>query len=112
MISDEERWQRRQRAANRRRQLRVRAIEYKGGRCEICRYDKSPAAFDFHHVNPLEKDFEISSAPASWDLVKRELDRCVLLCCRCHREVHDGLHPGFLVLEDRGPEDDDLGDEL
>ena len=43
----------------------------------------------------------------SWARIVRELDKCVLLCCRCHREVHDGMHPGYLVLEDRGRDEDD-----
>ena len=89
-------------AARRRKELRERAVAYKGGRCTICGYDKSAAAFDFHHIDPLEKDFSISERMTSWDAIVRELDKCVLLCCRCHREVHDGYHPGFLLLEDRG----------
>jgi hypothetical protein len=27
------------------------------------------------------------------------LDKCVLLCANHHREVHDGLHSGYLVIE-------------
>ena len=107
MTPDEVRWRRRQQAATRRRDLRAQAVAYKGGRCSICGYDKSTAAFDFHHLDPQEKDFEVSSAMTSWARIVRELDKCVLLCCRCHREVHDGMHPGYLVLEDRGRDEDD-----
>lgn len=57
-------------------------------------------AFDFHHPDPLEKDFTISEKMTSWKRIKPELDKCVLLCCRCHREVHDGLLPRFLVDHD------------
>jgi hypothetical protein len=84
-------WERRQAASRRRRELRERAVRYLGGKCSICKYDKSASAFDFHHVNPLEKDFTISAKMTSWDAIERELKKCVLLCCRCHREVHDGL---------------------
>lgn len=82
--------------ANRRALLRAQAVNYKGGKCQICSYDRSLAAFDFHHVDPLEKDFSISSRMTSWDVIRKELDKCVLLCANCHREVHDGLHPGYL----------------
>ena len=27
----------------------------------------------------------------SLDRFKAELDKCVLICCRCHSEYHDGL---------------------
>lgn len=32
-------------------------IEYKGGKCEICGYNKCPDALEFHHINPKEKKF-------------------------------------------------------
>lgn len=25
------------------------------------------------------------------ELLKKEVDKCILLCCRCHREVHAGV---------------------
>ncbi len=87
-------------ASKRRSELRQRAIAYKGGKCQICGYDKSPAAFDFHHPDPREKEFSVSSRMTSWGAIVRELDKCVLLCSRCHREVHDGWHPSYLVHDD------------
>jgi hypothetical protein len=83
------------------------AVAHLGGRCRICTYDGTPAAFDFHHVNPLEKDFTISDRMTSWERIRPELEKCVLLCCRCHREVHEGMHGGFLVDEsdERGSDD-------
>lgn len=87
-------------ASRRRKALRERAIAYKGGRCEVCGYDRCPAAFDFHHVDPTIKDFTISQRMSSFEAIQRELDKCVLLCSRCHREVHEGLHPRFLTRYD------------
>lgn len=55
---------------------------------------------DFHHVSSLEKEFNISSRMTSFKAIQAELDKCVLLCCRCHREVHAGMHPGFMDLGD------------
>jgi hypothetical protein len=49
-------------------------------------------------VNPHEKGFEVSSRMTSFKAIQAELDKTVLLCCRCHREVHDGLHTGYLDL--------------
>jgi hypothetical protein len=47
----------------------------------------------------FEKEFNISSKMTSFKAIQAELDKCVLLCCRCHREVHDGLHPGYLDFD-------------
>jgi hypothetical protein len=48
----------------------------------------------------LNKEFNISSI-LNWDKIKKELEKCVLLCANCHREVHDGLHPEYLALDDK-----------
>ena len=72
-------------------QRKVDAINQKGGKCEYCGYNKNIAALDFHHINPEEKDFSISHKghTKSWESVKKELDKCILLCANCHREIHE-----------------------
>jgi len=74
----------------RRYKLKENAVKYKGGKCEICGYDKCIDALEFHHLNPEEKDFGISSSgyTLSWDKVKTELDKCIMVCSNCHREIH------------------------
>lgn len=100
-------------SAIRRRALRERAISYKGGRCVLCGYHKCPAALDFHHLSPLEKDYDISSRVTSWHVLVGELNKCILVCATCHREIHDGLHPRYLeeLDSDRGGDGDFLDDE-
>jgi hypothetical protein len=92
-------WERRQAANRRRRELRERAVRYLGGKCSICKYDKCISAFDFHHIEVWLKDFTISANMSSWEKIEPELKKCVLLCSRCHREVHDGMHPSFIEYE-------------
>jgi hypothetical protein len=77
--------------ARRRKFIREKAIAYKGGRCSACGYSKCHAALEFHHRS-REKDFGISAKgyTRSWEKVKQELDKCVLLCANCHREAHSG----------------------
>ena len=82
--------------AAKRRVLREQAVAYKGGRCVICGYDRCPSAMDFHHVDSWTKDFSISQKMTSWKAIQPELDKTVLLCANCHREVHDGWHPAYL----------------
>lgn len=66
------------------------AVAYKGGCCIDCGYSKSVAAMDFHHLDPLAKDFSVSDKGAcrSWEKIKAELDKCVLLSRNCHAERH------------------------
>jgi aconitase B len=64
-------------------------IAYKGGKCENCNYDKNQAALSFHHLDPKEKDFEISGKHClSLERLKKEVDKCSLLCLNCHAETH------------------------
>jgi len=99
-LTDQERWDRKQRAYIRRKALQEKAINYLGGKCQICGYDKCTSAMDFHHRDPNGKDFNISTALTSWKRIEKELDKCELLCSRCHREVHDGgMHPGHIELD-------------
>jgi hypothetical protein len=73
-----------------RQKIKERAIEYKGGKCEKCGYKKCNRALEFHHTSPNEKDFTISKySVLSWNKVKIELDKCILICANCHRELHD-----------------------
>lgn len=78
---------------NKRREIKKKAVEYKGGKCQLCGYNRCSAALTFHHINPEEKRFGISDKAHeySWDIIKKELDNCVLLCSNCHTEVHEGM---------------------
>ena len=84
----------------RREVLKLKAIKYKGGKCCICGYNNCVNALEFHHMDPNEKDFGIASDgyTRSWENVKEELDKCVLLCANHHREVHAGLIDKSLLL--------------
>lgn len=75
----------------RRHKIKELSIEYKGGCCERCGYNKYIGALEFHHLDPNEKDFNLSKKGhcRSWEKVKIELDKCILLCANCHREIHE-----------------------
>lgn len=79
--------------AKRRKLIRQMAIEYKGSQCAICGYNKCIQALEFHHLDNNGKDFGISAKgyTRSWDDVKNELDKCIMLCANCHREVHNKI---------------------
>ncbi|MCD6402557.1 hypothetical protein J7L36_01765 [bacterium] len=90
----------------RRKKLKAMAVEYKGGKCAICGYNKCLDCLVFHRLNPEEKDFGLSTKglTRSWEKIKRELDKCILLCVRCHCELHAGelQLPRAIVDEKRG----------
>jgi hypothetical protein len=78
---------------NRRRKIKLLAIEYKGGACENCGNSFHPAVFEFHHKDPSQKDFAVGAGgnARAWELVKTELDKCSMLCANCHRIEHSKL---------------------
>lgn len=85
----------RKECVDRQRQIKDKLVQYKGGKCKVCEYDRCNDGLEFHHIDSTLKDFAISSVKSltNWDKIKSELDKCVLLCCRCHREVEAGLIP-------------------
>ena len=63
-----------------------------GTSCTICGYNKNYAVLDFHHINIEEKEFSPAQLiHTSYDLdqIFQELDKCVLVCANCHREIHN-----------------------
>jgi hypothetical protein len=79
--------------ADRRRKLKLMAINEAGGRCMICGYSSHPGVLDFHHIDPNSKLFGISSGgfSRSWEDIKNEIQKCVLVCANCHREIELGI---------------------
>lgn len=77
----------------RRNKIKEMAIEYKGEECNICGYKRCKSALEFHHLDPSKKDFAISAKgyTRSWETVKAELNKCIMVCANCHREIHDGI---------------------
>ncbi len=77
----------------RRKKVKDLAVEYKGGSCQLCHYSKCVDALEFHHIDPSSKKFGIGAKgyTRSWESVRNELDKCILLCANCHREVASGI---------------------
>ena len=76
-------------AVLKKQKYKLKMIQYKGGKCEICGYDKNIAALEFHHLNPEEKEFTVSDTHHSWEDTQKELDKCICVCANCHRELHN-----------------------
>ncbi len=68
---------------------KVKLVEMKGGKCQKCGYDKCLRSLSFHHRDRSDKKFQLDSRTIqskSWDLIKKEVEKCDLLCLNCHME--------------------------
>ena len=78
-------------------QEKQKCVDYKGGKCVICGYNACLAALDFHHPDPTQKEgygaYNAGALRAHWTFEKNkpEIDKCILVCVRCHREIHAGV---------------------
>lgn len=73
----------------RQHRLKQAAVDYKGGCCGNCGYRRYIGSLEFHHLDPLQKDFNLAAAHCTnFEKIQGELDKCVLLCANCHREEH------------------------
>lgn len=61
-------------------------------KCQVCGYDKCISALEFHHLDPSQKDRTIASMRNySETNLRKEINKCILLCSNHHREVHAGV---------------------
>jgi hypothetical protein len=76
---------------------KIDAITYKGSKCQRCSLhlkDSHYAVFEFHHSDRTGKESDWSKLRLkSWETVKKELDKCLLLCANCHRIIHSEDFP-------------------
>ena len=77
----------------RQREFKRLCVDYKGGKCMSCGYDKCIGALEFHHRDPSQKDFTFSGVKRTKMVEndRKELNKCDMLCANCHREVHSAL---------------------
>jgi len=71
---------------------RQKILEYLGGeyKCSKCGFTSPHSiVFDWHHRDTEDKVDKVSRLLTKrWEVLERELDKCDLLCCRCHRLEH------------------------
>jgi hypothetical protein len=77
-----------------RREWTIKAIEYMGNKCKVCGGTFHYAAMVFHHRDPSKKEFKISylvnKRTLTWEHLKKELEKCDLVCANCHNIIHCG----------------------
>jgi len=69
---------------------KIKAVNYFGGKCQKCGYDKCVDALEFHHIDKDQKEERPSYIIThwSWERVLPELEKCILVCSNCHKEIH------------------------
>lgn len=79
--------------SNFRRNRKLNLIKVLGGKCQLCGFDLFPDALEFHHENPEEKEYQLSSGNCKkLEIDLEEIKKCFLLCANCHRGVHAGFY--------------------
>ena len=71
-------------------QMKQNAVDYKGGKCSSCGKTYPNVCYDFHHIDRKTKYKEVScmiTEMYSWEDIKNELDKCILVCSNCHRII-------------------------
>jgi hypothetical protein len=71
-------------------EMKNRAVEYKGGKCSRCGGVFLNVCYDFHHTERQTKYKEVScmiTESYSWEEIKNELDKCIIVCSNCHRII-------------------------
>ena len=84
----------------RRYRAKAAAVKYLGGKCATCGWVGNQAAFQLHHTDPSKKDFIIGNvANKSWDSIKKEIGKCILLCANCHSIEHSANDGSLFIKE-------------
>jgi hypothetical protein len=70
---------------SKRQEKKHQLVLYKGGKCLDCNHIFPDCCFHFDHRDPSTKLFSISSGlHRSLEELKREADKCDLVCANCH----------------------------
>jgi hypothetical protein len=79
---------------NNKRKNKKKWLEFKSTlACKFCG-ENHPAALDFHHEDPSQKDREVSYYVKNYQYARamEEVKKCMVLCANCHRILHFNEH--------------------
>lgn len=69
---------------------KIELVKILGGKCSNCGYEKCMAALEFHHKGNKEDAVARMIRNISKQKALKEIEKCILLCANCHRELHQG----------------------
>ena len=76
----------------RRRERKTKLVDMFGGKCADCEQSFPNCCYDFHHLDPSQKDASVANlGTMKWERILDEIvGKCVMLCSNCHRIRHHG----------------------
>lgn len=78
---------------SKRRNIKIQLINYKGGKCQTCGYDRYAGALNFHRIDFRKKEnITTLTGDKSLKKQKEEVDKCILVCANCYRKIkYEGI---------------------
>lgn len=76
-----------------RKRIKIALVEAFQHKCCCCGLEDDPVVYDFHHVQPSNKEFGIGSATTtrSREAYANEAKKCIMVCANCHRKIENEL---------------------
>lgn len=73
-----------------RTKIKKLCVEYFGNKCVVCEKSYNLCVYDFHHLDESGKEHQIAQIMRVFyfDKLVVELEKCILLCANCHRDIH------------------------
>lgn len=67
------------------------ALQWKSKLYCVCCGESYTKCLDFHHLDPSEKEHDISGMISRYPLASiiKEAEKCIIVCSNCHRKIHD-----------------------
>ena len=85
---------------NFRRRVKIALVKSFGDKCQVCGNCYPQSVYDFHHLNPAEKEFGVGSQNTTRSKADtaREAKKCIMVCANCHRLIeHEDLDLGNIA---------------
>lgn len=73
----------------RRYKIKEETIKKFGNKCNDCNLSFPAQVYDFHHLDPTQKDYDWNRMrQISKQKREEELSKCIMVCANCHRIRH------------------------
>lgn len=66
-------------------------VNFLGGRCSFCGYNKCTRNIAFHHCFDKETGINATKMGKHLECLYREIRKCIMVCHNCHGEIHEGM---------------------